>query len=505
MRPGMTVSDTRYRMPRQGNTTRPATRDAAERKKPAAGWLAIHFPHLALDLFTRGKALPGDQPIALSDGHSRMPCVIDCNPAASRRGIQAGMPVLSALGLAEDLHLAEPDPEAEQAALERLAAWSYQYSSQVSVHPGRKALLLESAASERLFGAPAAMAERLSSELLRLGYHNRVGTAPTTRAAHLAAVAGLHFDAHSPLSAQLSKLPIKLLEIEASRRKGLEDMGFRTIGEVLKLPRKALARRIGVRAIDDLDRLTGNRPDPQKAWRPAPRFAAGIDFPDPVAHSQGLLFPVRRLVEELCGILRASDRGIQEVHCDLFQERGTESLRLGLQRPCREAGHLMLLLRERLERLRLARPVRRIRLRAGPFLPFEAGQVPMFQDGPDSAQAFEPLLERLQARLGARAVRSIGGVQDHRPEYSWAEYAPGERTESLPMPHRPLWLFSEPRRCRIGNYRVLAGPERIETGWWDGHDCRRDYFVVRDASGCTLWAFREYKPHPGWYVHGLFG
>jgi protein ImuB len=68
-----------------------------------------------------------------------------------------------------------------------------------------------------------------------------------------------------------------------------------------------------------------------------------------------------------------------------------------------------------------------------------------------------------------------------------------------------VWLFPRPRRCRIEDYRVLAGPERIETGWWDGQDCRRDYFVVRDRDGSTLWAYREYKPRPGWYLQGLFG
>ena len=39
---------------------------------------------------------------------------------------------------------------------------------------------------------------------------------------------------------------------------------------------------------------------------------------------------------------------------------------------------------------------------------------------------------------------------------------------------------------------------------WDGRDCRRDYFIVRDAHGSTLWAFHEYKPRRGWYLHGIF-
>jgi protein ImuB len=64
---------------------------------------------------------------------------------------------------------------------------------------------------------------------------------------------------------------------------------------------------------------------------------------------------------------------------------------------------------------------------------------------------------------------------------------------------------ARPQRCDITRYRILAGPERIESCWWDGRDCRRDYFIVRDAGGGTLWAFHEYKPRRGWFLHAVFG
>ena len=79
-----------------------------------------------------------------------------------------------------------------------------------------------------------------------------------------------------------------------------------------------------------------------------------------------------------------------------------------------------------------------------------------------------------------------------------------EPADGTPLAHRPAWLLPKPRRCDIRDYQLLAGPERIESGWWDGRDCRRDYFVVRDRHGSLLWAFHEYKPKPGWYLHGIF-
>jgi protein ImuB len=277
---------------------------------------------------------------------------------------------------------------------------------------------------------------------------------------------------------------------------------------VFRLPRKALARRLGLTVGDYLDRLLGHRPDPYKSFRPPDSFSAGMDLPD-TEHTQGLIFPLKRLVQELCGVLRARDRGIQALQIRLQLDGNTETICLNLRQATRSEPHLMLLLRERLERLQLSRPVRHIRLQALHFLPCVVIQADLLQEpGEASAQADNDVIERLQARLGKTSVKGVKSLQDHRPEYSWSlrelDELPAYPRQLATRPGRPTWLLPEPRRCRIDNYRILKGPERIESGWWDGKDCRRDYFVVRDSDGSTLWAFHEYKPHPGWYLHGLF-
>ena len=78
-------------------------------------WLALHFPHLALDLFTRGQARSGS-PIAISDSIKRRELIINCNPTAQGGGVKPGMPVTAALGLMDNLQLVERDTEAEQRA-----------------------------------------------------------------------------------------------------------------------------------------------------------------------------------------------------------------------------------------------------------------------------------------------------------------------------------------------------------------------------------------------------
>jgi protein ImuB len=467
-------------------------------------WLAVQLPHLALDLYCRGVPAQRELPLAVSDGDARRPCIRDCNPAAARQGIRAGLPLSAALALAEGLHVAPPDATAERQALERLAAWAYQYSSRVSLLHETATLLLEVGASRRLFGEPAALSRRLADELLRLGFHADTGTAPTPEAARIAARHGCMLDPPPDFQRQLGSLPLEQLCLDARQHSALHGMGLRTLGELLRLPRKALARRLGPGLLDYLDRLCGRLPDPRQAWQPAAQFSAQLELPAESASHQALLFPLRRLLAELCGVLRAGDFGLQEFEVQLQLRRGEECFRIGLQQPCRDEDRFMLLLRERLERLRLAAPVRQVRLLAGNFQPFAAGQDGLFPDSAGSPDA-GPLLERLQARLGERAVNGLRGVADHRPEHSWATRRLQERPDCHAMPHRPVWLLGQPQPCRIEDFQVLAGPERIETGWWDGRDCRRDYFVVRDAGGSTLWAYREYKPQPGWYLHGVFG
>ncbi len=475
----------------------------------APQWLALHFPHLTLDEHNRTREHDTtDKPQAVSDSLKGQLCIIDHNPSAGRAGIHPGMPVGAALGLVESLQIYLRDPRIELAGLDRLASWAYQYSSQVCIVPDRHALLLEIAASRRLFGDAINLVNRIRSELQALGYHASIGIAPTPEAAHLAARHKLFISTGADIRKAVGKLGIDQLHLQKAQIHALQKMGFRHAAEIFRLPRKALARRLGLTVSDYLDRLLGHRPDPCRIFRPPGSFSAGMDIPE-TEHTQGLVFPLKRLLQELCGVLRAQDRGIQALQIRLQLDKDTQTLRLNLQEASRCEDHLLLLIRERLERLQLPRPVRHIRLQAPHFLPCSVSQASLLNDsGQDSGDcddtADHHVIERLQARLGTEAVRGIQGLQDYRPERSWCLRELDEPATYTAQPGRPAWLLPEPQRCRIEHYRILTGPERIETGWWDGRDCRRDYFVVRDSNGSTLWAFHEYKPRPGWYLHGLF-
>jgi protein ImuB len=122
------------------------------------------------------------------------------------------------------------------------------------------------------------------------------------------------------------------------------------------------------------------------------------------------------------------------------------------------------------------------------------------------------LVERLQARLGMEAVNGLALYPDHRPELAWRAVEPGAESPSAAFPPRPLWLLARPRPLAVrehtpwleGPLALHAGPERIESGWWDGADMDRDYFVAQAPSGPRFWVFRERSGQDRWFVHGIF-
>nr|PZN02322.1 MAG: hypothetical protein DIU74_08145 [Pseudomonadota bacterium] len=53
-----------------------------------------------------------------------------------------------------------------------------------------------------------------------------------------------------------------------------------------------------------------------------------------------------------------------------------------------------------------------------------------------------------------------------------------------------------------GPLKLLMGPERIQSGWWDGAYERRDYFIAQTPARALLWIYRVAAR--GWYLHGWF-
>jgi protein ImuB len=50
-------------------------------------------------------------------------------------------------------------------------------------------------------------------------------------------------------------------------------------------------------------------------------------------------------------------------------------------------------------------------------------------------------------------------------------------------------------------FELLAGPERIESGWWDGDEAKRDYFIAQSEDLSLIWIYSDAGE---WFLHGFF-
>lgn len=444
--------------------------------------------------------------------------VLDCNAAAFAQGVRPGMARAAAAALAPDLRFRERDPAAELDALEGLAAWAGRYTPDVALASGEagpQGLLLEVSGSLKLFGSAGAIAAGLAQGAAEMGHTASPASAPTAHGAWLLARAGSPSPCLDPagLARRLQPLPVEVLECGSRTLATLEAIGVRTLGEVLALPRAGLARRFGQALCDELDRALGMRPDPRMFFAPPERFRAGLELPSEIRETGALVFALRRLVVQLGGFLAARDGGVQHLRIELFHKEKRTDVEIGLVRPGRDIDRFALLIREKLAALTLKEPVRRIALAADDILAMAPENLDLLDETFKRPGDWHGLIERLRARLGNCAVSGLSTGAAHRPEAAWHVAEPGERSATLEFGTRPLWLLPQPKRLEAvgalphcdGPLALLAGPERIESGWWDGRDATRDYYVARTGTESLLWVYREKDPGSHWYLHGIFG
>jgi protein ImuB len=475
-------------------------------------WLAVHLPALPLEVYARSAQAAG--PLAVSRG-GRAEEVLLCSRRAWDAGVRPGMPVGGALALAADLAVLPRREAAEREALERLAGWCGRFSSDVSLEPPQ-ALVLESERSLRLFGGATALRRQVAEGVARLGYRVRCCIAPTPGGALVLAACrreGVIADLDG-LRGALSRLPVAVLGMDERMQGDLRAMGLRRLGDLLRLPRSGLTGRLGPDVMLRLQRLLGEVPDPRRAFAPPARYRGSLELPAELLHADALIFPCRRLIEELAGFLLGRGAGVQRLSWRLHHPQGTAATRFALEasRPERAADYWLGLLRERLDRLQLPAPVRALGLEAEGLQPLTPGTGELFPERRAAPVPDKALLDRLRARLGRDAVRGLGMVADHRPERAWRWCPPGEPSTSEGRADRPLWLLPEPlpletrgrRPWWDGELDLGLERERIETGWWDGAEVAREYFVATSVRGERLWIYREMRGRRRWFLHGVF-
>jgi protein ImuB len=532
-------------------------------------WVGVHLPALSLESFleTLAPRAPahgeeggsgGDAfgPVALIARHR----LVAVNPAAWDCGLRPGHKRATALAIAPHARLGEPDPRRDAAAMEAAVHALMAFTPAVCLAEGYVALA-EVQASLRCFGGPARLLARLRAALAGLGHAVRVACAPTAQAAQWFAVWRDDADAEPPPAAQagwrdrIGALPVELMAAAAPHLPTLHALGLATAADLWRQPRAGLVRRFGAPLLADIDRATGELADPRAALEPPRVFDSRLELFMRADDCAALLVPACVLLQRLSAWAQACHGRVggfelrlhHETHRRLREDpgAGTTKIAIGLGEPVADAAHLQALVRERLQRQPLAASVIELSLHCDAIVPGAPPNAELFPSAASADEGWQRLLERFEARLGARNLQRLRRVADHCPERATAvaigsapparpaggaegeplALAPAQprgadlalAPERWPRQRRPVWRVDPPLPLReragiplLGGRPLclVAGPERIEADWWESL-VARDYFIAQADDGALVWIFRARDPSAsgqgGWHLQGRFG
>ena len=425
----------------------------------------------------------------------------------------------------------------------------------------------------------------------------RMASAPTALAAlALLKWGNLRYCPPNRLFSVLDTLPPDLLDAAVPHLGILQQLGCRSLGQLRQLPRGGVSRRFGAGLLDALDRAYGLKAETYP-WLTLPeQFSLRLEFQGRIEVAEGMLFGVKRLLLQLKSWLTGRQKGVTGIvlhwEHDLQRrsEAGTGALAVHTAQATRDMDHLAKLLAEHLARLQLVAPVVAISLEASGVEDMQLASGSLLPEDRQTGESLLMMIERLSARLGADRVKTGALIADHRPHRMQAWHAVrqgGQQDERhracepdaqpYVMPHarptvrfhaipyapqalHPPWLLREPLKLGMsggrplyqGPLKLLAGPERIEAGWWDlaaslkhpeatrgtkhakgGGDTKgiegkeghrgiahgtdplvlRDYFIAQSDYAGLVWIFRQRGPDGAtrteqateWFLQGFYG
>ena len=500
--------------------------NSSDRNNKSGLWLALYFPALPLEVFARGFD-DDTKPVIIVEAHR----VCRLNAAAAALGIARGNSTGTAYSLADHLASFERDSNKEYRHLEQLAGWAYRFTPNVAIK-APDTLLLDIAGCLKLFGGLAALKQQVIEGLAGLGYEPAVGVNTTPLAAMVSARSRLPDNTGSAAGA-LQHVPVSALTVDEKTIGLLQQMGIGQVGELLALPKSGLNRRFGVYFTDYLERLLGNKPDPQTFIDPAPRFFNEITFLADVTDTQALLFPIKRLLGELCDFLVARQLDTRQLNWTLSHRAHPPCpFTVHLANPENDRHVFLALTQLKLDQLAAVKEVDSISLAINRFEKSNAISGDLFRgtrfqgkDGRHQATAdtanANHLFNMLHARLGPGTCFGLGTANDHSPEKAWQLVRIGQKHKAVPTARsdanpRPVFLLDRPRQLNVVNQtpclgsqlKLLQGPERIDFGWWDEKDLARpttrDYYIARHPDGALYWVFNCPGAENRWYLHGIF-
>jgi protein ImuB len=466
---------------------------------------------------------------------NQRPSISVCGSKAERLGLYPGQPLAEARALLPKGAFLPADFAADRSALCQLAIDSQRFSPLVGLEEADlpESLFCDVTGCTHLWNGEGPFLRAVRRYWRKRGYHIQLALASTMGAAW--ALAHYRETSLVPVGdeqAAISDLPVAALRLPPASLGALVALGLYTVGDVLGLPREALASRFGVILPKRLNQALGLCPETFVCERLKEPLSVSREWEVPIDDRLALAHLCLLMLRELLSKAGRLGMGLVELEGEARTETGPVAIGIALVEPTRDERHLMQLVELQLERRTWSGGVVALSWTALRLGYAQQAQNSWFGDDSQakSSKAFNSLIDRLSSRLEDKAVLRAEILADSQPEHAvrlvpWTNTKPNKTEVFTLSPEqsraRPFRLLGIPQPIDVASVvpdgppfrmvwqkqdcRVLRswGPERIATGWWKAQDVERDYYRAECEDGTHVWIYRDQK-NGRWFLHGFF-
>ncbi len=501
-------------------------------------------PDLPLRAELRAHPELADTPFVVAAGNDARAEVIAVSPAAADAGVRARGSVTHARSVCRELRVRVLSPALEQATRQTLVDLALSFSPRAALadrsswaFPCEAAVLLDATGLSHLYESERHFASALGARAEGLELPGFVALAGSRIVSHIAARCLARDDPTRnrktvqivPAGGEagfLSPLPIDLLDPDDRLGQQLTRFGIHTVRDLLRLPRRALATRLGPEVLRIASLARGELHEPPLPEPVDLRILEAVDLEYPVDRTEPLLFVLRGLLSRLIERLTLRHLSCGPLDLELTLSGGGRDTRcIGVSAPTRDLRVLLRLISLSLETDLPEAPVEGVTLSTR-GRPSRSDQLDLFRPrGPDPND-LDRTLSELESLCGAERVGAPGVADDHRPDaFTLRPFQPGAPRTGKPdgggdqdglvvRALRPP-VAAEVRvdrgmpvslRSAVSSGDVLhaSGPWRTTGRWWSQEKrYALDHFDVQVSDGTVLRLCFDWHGHV-WRVDGIY-
>ncbi len=539
-------------------------------------------PALSLAAELRAEPELRGRPLAIATAPGPRGELLACSPEAERAGVRVGSGVVHARAACAALVVRVFSPAKERAAREALRDAALSCSPRAELAPSatgfyaaEAAVFVDARGVGALYQSEAGFAAALAARAERLGLPAAIAIADARGTALIAArrlahggpasearseaessepsgvnreerrraAPGEARSAQSTLvippsgdAAFLAPLALDLLNPDDELADALSRFGLRRVGDLLRVPERALLNRLGPGLLPLLALARGEDREPPPRAPEHASFEEGAELEAPVAQLEPLLFVLRGLLARLAERLACRGLAFGELTLGLTLEgRGRDVRSIGLAAPTLDVRIALRLVALALEAAPPGAAIDAVTVTTeGAAL--RGDQLDFFAPAGPAPAALSRTLAELAALCGPERVGAPALADAHRPDaFAMAPFsltslgsaslrAPlrgaggtasdGARSLGLAVRARRPPLAASVRCARgaphwvqsaLANGEVLrcAGPWRTTGQWWSESRYAFDHFDVQTADG-SVFRLRRDLLREHWEIDAVF-